>query len=115
MIRFGSSVMVVLMVCITLGEVDKASAQDSGWLQSGQTGKIEKSELEQTYMVDARALNFRNGASVGDAVIGSLIRETFLKKLDETINSVERRTWYRVVRQDGQEGWVASEYLAPVG
>lgn len=112
--RFGRVVLALLMVLMTAGQVDPAGAQVSGWLQSDQTGKVEKSELEQTYMVDTRALNFRNGASVGDATIDSFSKGTFLKKLDETVNSVERRTWYRVVRQDGREGWVASEYLTPV-
>ena len=114
MIRFGPSVILLLMVAITWGEADRASAQVTGWLKSDQTSMVETSELEQIYVVNARALNFRNGASVGDDVLRSLAKGAFLKKLGETINSVERRTWYNVLWKDGQEGWVASEYLTPV-
>ncbi len=114
MIRIGSSVIFLLMVAITLGEADRASAQATGWLQSDQTGKIEKSELEQIYVVNTRALNFRGEPSVDSTALRSFAKGAFLKKLDETINSVERRTWYHVVQKDGQEGWVASEYLMPM-
>ena len=114
MIRFGSSVIFLTIVCLTLGQAEKASAQTSGWLQSDQTGKVEKSELEQIYVVNTRALNFRGEPSVDNAPLRSLAKGAFLKKLDETINSVERRTWYRVIWKTGEEGWVASEYLTPV-
>ena len=114
MIRFGSSVIFLTIICLTLGQVEKASAQTSGWLQSDQTGKVEKSELEQIYVVNTRALNFRGEPSVDNAPLRSLAKGAFLKKLDETINSVERRTWYRVIWKTGEEGWVASEYLTPV-
>lgn len=118
MIRFGSSVLVLLVACLLSGGPDGANAQSDprtrGWLQSEETGKVAKSELEQTYVVDTRALNFREGASVDTAAIGKLDQGAFLKKQGQTNNSEERRTWYRVVRQDGKEGWVASEYLSPV-
>lgn len=114
MIRFRLSVVLLLMIHMTLGETDSANAQVSGWMQSDQTRKVEKSELEQTYVVEARALNFRSEPSVDNAPLRSLVKGVFLKKLDQTFNNVERRTWYRVIQEDGLEGWVASEYLMPV-
>lgn len=114
MIRFGSFAILLLMIALTLGEADRASAQATGWLQSDQTGKIETSELEQIYVVNTRALNFRSEPSVDNTALRSLVQGAFLKKLGETINSVERRAWYNVIWKNGQEGWVASEYLTPV-
>ncbi|MEZ5936132.1 MAG: BMP family ABC transporter substrate-binding protein [Alphaproteobacteria bacterium] len=104
----------LLSVCTILGLADPAGAQTGGWLQSDQTGRLDKSELEQIYVVNTRALNFRDEPSVDNTPLRSLAKGAYLKKTDETINSVERRTWYHVVWRTGEEGWVASEYLAPV-
>ncbi|MGI9488668.1 MAG: BMP family ABC transporter substrate-binding protein [Geminicoccaceae bacterium] len=87
---------------------------EEGWIQSDQTGQIPKSELVDTYSVNASALNFRNGASTGDQALGSLLRGAYLKKLDETVNSVEGRTWFQVQDKGAKIGWVAAEYLDPV-
>ena len=114
MFRLRSAVILFLITCVTLGQAGDAEAQTSGWLQSDQTGKVEKAELEQIYVVNTRALNFRVGPSVENSPLRSLAEGAYLRKLDETVNTSERRTWYRVVWKNGEEGWVASEYLTPV-
>jgi basic membrane protein A len=90
------------------------SAQENAWIQSDQTGKVEKAALEQTYMVAVRALNFRQDPSVGNTPLSALARGAYARKLSETFNSDERRTWFQVAIAGGQVGWVASEYLTPM-
>ena len=103
----------VLMVLI--GGVDvPAWAQETGWIQSDKTEKVDKASLERTYMVRARALNFRPQPSTQSVPLQTLQRGEFLSKRGETFNDIERREWYQVIKADGEEGWVASEYLTPV-
>lgn len=113
MLSISSIVRSAALALSILGVAQLAYGQE-GWIQSDQTGQVRKSELAETYFVNAGALNFRNGASTEDSAIGSLLRGTYLKKLAETVNSVEGRTWFEVQREDGDIGWVAAEYLEPV-
>jgi basic membrane protein A len=91
-----------------------AAAQDGGWIESDRAGRVAKASLDETYYVDVRALNFREEATTESAALTLLQRGQFLRRLSETFNDVEGRTWLRVVDANGQEGWVAGEYVAPV-
>lgn len=114
MTSWSSMILSLALTLPMIGQTPSAYAQEPGWLQSDQTGRVEKSALVQTYAVSARALNFRSGPSVDDRPLASLQRDAFVKKLEETVNSAERRTWFQVLQKDGEVGWVASEYLTPV-
>lgn len=105
-----SALLTVLICTINVA----AFGQETGWIQSDKTERVDKASLELTYMVRARALNFRPQPSTESIPLRTLQRGEFLSKLGQTFNDIERREWYQVIKADGEEGWVASEYLTPV-
>ena len=63
-------------------------------------------EMEK-YRVKANLLNFRQGSSIRDAVIGHLRKNDVIEKISES----EDGNWIKTTI-GGAEGWVSKKYLA---
>jgi basic membrane protein A len=88
-----------------------AEAQDASPVQfSG----IDRAALEETYVVNARALNFRPEPSLRNEPLTVVQQNEYVLKLGQTFNDAERIEWFNVRQKDGREGWVSSKYLDPV-
>lgn len=75
---------------------------------------IERSNLNETYRVNVRALNIRLEPSLQSPPTTVVQQGDFLLKIDKTFNPEEGIEWIKVVRGDGREGWVSSRYLTSV-
>lgn len=68
----------------------------------------EKAEalFDGTRYVTGSRVNFRNGPSLNDKVLGSLVRGA------RVATGPTRRNWTRIRLPDGRTGWMSSQYLA---
>ncbi len=94
------------------GEGEAARAQMGlAAIDTVTTGSIAAPATEPSpplFRVNANGLNMRSAAKKGSPKIGVL-------KSDEQVEVAETQgSWVRVVRPDGEGGWVYSKYLVPV-
>lgn len=104
----------LLLAMLMLQAGVAARAAEGDWVQLSGTGQVARADLDQIFVVQARALNLRQEPSTQTVPIGSIRKGEYVKKLSTTFNNVEGHNWLRVALADGSEGWVASEYLAAV-
>jgi basic membrane protein A len=108
------SAMVGSMLCALAGTMALAP------LAHGQSGdyvtfnQIDPANLDETFEVNVRALNFRPSPTLGESPISVVQQGEFLLKTGETFNQDEGITWLKVIRGDGLEGWVSARYAQPV-
>ena len=99
------------IACLTSND---GRAQEGRFLGNETVPAIERSLLEQVFLVEASSLNFRSDPSIANDPIGVLRQGEPVLVRDQTFNIDEQRRWASVRRRDGLEGWVASSYLSPL-
>jgi basic membrane protein A len=77
-------------------------------------GRVGKAELREVYAVRTRTLNLRPDPSTANPPLATLAAGDMVKRVGETFNTTENRSWLRVVRADGGAGWVAAGFVEPV-
>lgn len=102
---------VVLVVGFLASWTTSALSQSNATIDFGSVGR---DRLINTYKVDVRALNFRDGPNLTGETVSIVQEDEFLLEIDRTFNRREGIEWIKVVRSDGQEGWVSSRYVTPI-
>jgi basic membrane protein A len=73
--------------------------------------QIDPEALDETIVVNVRALNFRPSPTLAEDPISVVQEGEFLLTSGETFNQEEGISWLKVTRADGVEGWVSASYV----
>jgi hypothetical protein len=77
-------------------------------------GRVDRGELREVYAVKAKSLNLRPDPSTANPPLATLAEGDVVKRVGQTFNTTEKRSWLRVLRSDGTAGWVAAGLVEPV-
>ena len=108
--RWHAMAAALLMGLLTFGATS-AFSQSNGSLD---LTAIDRDQLNKTYRVDVRALNFRDEPSLTGPAASVVQQDEFLLEVERTFNKDDGIEWLKVVRGDGREGWVSSRYVEPL-
>jgi basic membrane protein A len=104
----------VLLFLAAVTAAAAALAQDPGWIEMQDLGRVGKRDLREVYVVGARTLNLRPDPSTANPPLATLVLGDVVRRVAETFNTTENRSWLRVVLPDGGTGWVAAGLVEPV-
>ena len=121
-LRAGAGLNHAILNCLSTGTVvdvvgGPVDANGHTWLKvrtsGGQEGWVASRYLSSSATVAAGAscLNLRAGAGLNHAILNCLSTGTVVDVVGGPVNA-DGHTWLKVRTSGGQEGWVASRYLA---
>ena len=84
---------------------------EKGWIEENEVINYKQSPVKG--YVSTGSLNFRKFPSLKNIPIGVVFKNEPVQKIGEYYNIKEGIKWINVIRNNGEKGWVSSNYLRP--